>query len=85
MVLSSTPGGGGSNCAFTRAERVVGQIGPFVENGDHSPSLTTRAPDFSAALVSTSFRLRAVRRRPHQARMQQAGKHEVARRIWPCR
>src|ERR1039458_5887669 len=52
MVLSSTVGGGGSNCALTRPSARSARSGRSCKTARRSPSLTTRAPNFSAALVS---------------------------------
>ena len=61
-----------------QGQRLIREIGPFVQHGDHSavPDYT-RPGLFGGACVGV-LQLRAVRRRTHQAGVQHAGKHEVA-------
>ena len=86
MLLSSTAGVRPVELRLHQGRaRWSARSGRSCRTARMSPSLTTRAPAFSAAVVSASFRLRAVRRRTQEAGVQHAGKQEIAGVLAPCR
>ena len=78
MVWSSTPVCGRSNCAFTRASALSARSGRSCSTAIISPSLTTRAPAFSAALVSAPFNCAPCAGGRTRRACSMPGKHEIA-------
>ena len=77
IVLSSTPGCGRSNCAFTRPSARSARSRPFMQHGHQVAILHyARAELFGGGGVHVLER-RAVRRRPHQPRVQQSRESEI--------